>query len=134
MIRFEGDPLAKGRDTLVYGINPTANLRQFQKDIVDRLNPLRTNDQEQWVLSQSDQYTSKQLDSIRKYGYPYGPEDWKFHASVASAKSGILNGATKQYDKPYSWKADVVSIYTLKNHERGFEHFADIPLGKKELV
>ncbi len=79
---FENDPLAQGNPTFVYRVEDSRDIKTLQRKVVDRLNPLRTGDQANWCLKQNTHPSKKMLNNIARYGYPFGPEDWKFHTTI----------------------------------------------------
>ena len=107
------DPIARA-STFVYEIESTDALRNLQKDVVAALNPLRTKAQEEWLMKQNPDYTPEQQTSLREYGYPFGPENWRFHSTIGSVPTkdaSKLKEAMKELDKKESWQVDRLNLH-----------------------
>ena len=110
---FPFDPIFK-TNTIVYKVERTPTLAKLQKEIVTKINSLRTNDQVKWLLKQNPNPPKENMKNIRKYGYPFGPKDWIFHASVGSVSNEHYKEIWKKiqkYDLSKTWRVDNVSIF-----------------------
>ncbi len=128
---FENNPLAHGNPTFVYRVKDSRGIKMLQRTVVDRLNPLRTGDQANWCLKQNTHPSKKMLDNIAVYGYPFGPEDWKFHATIWDVPQDMRDKffqEAKKYSRKSSWKVKGLGIYVHLGSD-GFRLFKKYRLG-----
>ena len=121
---FPFDPIFK-TNTIVYKVERTPTLSKIQSEIVTKLNPIRTDDQVNWLLQQNPNPPEKNMKNIRKYGYPFGPKDWIFHASVGSVSDEHYKEIWKKiqkYDLSKTWRVDNISIFVYLGDD-GFKLF-----------
>lgn len=119
---FGYDPFTT-QHTLVYLLEKTPELVSLQKDLVERLAPLRTNDLMQECLQRNP--SEEQKENLRKYGYLFGPEDWDFHATIGSFPEQHIDEimkVAKNYDEEEWWLVDKVNMY-LKHAGEGHKRF-----------
>lgn len=112
-IRIFEDPISRS-STFVYEMEGTETLRNLQRKVVDSLNPLRTTAQEEWLRRQNPSYTKEQQTSLKEYGYPFGPENWRFHTTIGSVPTqdeAKIKEAIKELDKKESWNVDKVDLH-----------------------
>lgn len=112
---FPYDPIFKA-NTIVYKVEKTRALANIQKELVTKINGLRTNDQVKWLLEQNPNQSKENIKNIRKYGYPYSPKDWVFHASVGSVSKEHYEEIWKEiqkYDLSKIWRVNNISIFIL---------------------
>lgn len=121
---FAFDPIFKSH-TIVYKVEKTPTLAKIQKEIVTKVNPLRSDDQVKWLLKQNPNPPKENMKNIRKYGYPFGPKDWIFHASIGSVSKEHYEEIWKkiqQYDLSKTWRVDNISIFVHLGDD-GFKLF-----------
>lgn len=110
---FTFDPITKSH-TIVYKVEKTPTLSNIQKEIVKRLNSLRTDDQMKWLLKQNPNPSKKNMENISKYGYPCGLKEWIFHASIVSIPQEMYEEIWRRiqkYDMKKSWLVNNISIF-----------------------
>ncbi len=131
-IKFDGihafinDPIFLST-TLVYKIKKTKILSKIQKEIFDNISPLRNNNLETWLFKMNPNMPKKNKEMIRKYGYPYGPEDWIFHTSIISLPNGIkknefkklFNNISKSYNIKTSIRINNIILHTKTKTKSG---------------
>ena len=121
---FPFDPILK-TNTVVYKVERTPTLAKIQEEIVNAVNPIRTEDQVKWLLKQNPHPPKENMKNIRKYGYPFGPKDWIFHASVGSVSNEHYEEIWKKiqkYNLSKTWRVDNVSIFVHLGDD-GFKLF-----------
>ena len=121
---FPFDPIHQA-NTIVYKIERTPTLAKLQKDIVMKLNPIRTNDQAKWLLKYNPNQSKNSLDNIKKYGYPIGLKDWIFHATIDSVKDKhykIIWKQIQRYNLNKTWHVKNISIF-IKLGDDGYKLF-----------
>ena len=119
---FPFDPIFK-TNTIVYKVKRIATLSKIQKEIVTKINPLRTDDQAKWLLKHNP--LKENIKNIRKYGYPFGPKDWIFHASIGSVSKRYYEEIWKEiqkYNVSKTWLVDNISIFVHLGKD-GFKLF-----------
>jgi 2'-5' RNA ligase len=120
---FLSDPQISDSHTIVYAVERTPKLAKLQKNIVTTLNPIRTNDQTKWMLEQNPKLSENK--NIKKYGYPFGPEDWIFHASIGAVpknKYERIWGKIQKYDLSKAWQVKAINLY-IHIGDEGFVFF-----------
>ena len=113
------DPIARA-STFVYEVQSTDALGNLQRGVVNALNPLRTRAQEEWLMRQNPDFTEEQQISLRNYGYPFGPENWRFHTTIGSVPTKDaekIKEAIKKLDKKASWNVGKVDLH--EDHGNG---------------
>jgi hypothetical protein len=103
------DPINMSQ-TAVYRVTSSEVLKELQKTVVESLNPLRTKQQENNLVRTTP---VEKIETLRKYGYPYGPEDWIFHASIASFPIELgesVKDILKRYDKSINFFARGIEL------------------------
>ena len=121
---FSFDPIFK-TNTIAYKVERTPTLANIQKEIVNKVNPLRTDDQIKWLLKQNPNPPKENMKNIRKYGYPFGPKDYIFHASVCLVSNEHYKEIWKKiqkYDLSKTWRVDNISIF-VRLGDDGFKLF-----------
>ena len=100
---------------LIYEIKKTEKLIKLQKELFNELNKIRTRDQEKWflrVIKQSSIEISEGiLKNIKKYGYPFSPENWIFHITIASFMREIDLSSLKWYDIKTKFVINEIGIF-----------------------
>ena len=112
-------------NTIVYKVERTPTLAKIQEEIVNKLNPIRTQDQVNWLLKQNPNPPKENMKNIRKYGYPFGPKDWIFHVSVGSVSNKDYQkiwSKIQKYDISKTWRVDNISIFVHLGDD-GFKLF-----------
>ena len=121
---FGYDPIWKAT-TVIYKVKRTKEISNLQKEIFEKIAPLRNDEQVKWLLQQNNKFSKKSMKNIKKYGYPYGPKEWSFHTSVAVVPKKDykkLAGYIKKFDLNIKWKVDY--IHVLKYYENeGFKYY-----------
>lgn len=110
---FEGDKLHDGANTVVYRIEENPYLRKLQSDIINRVNPLRTDDYEKGFLRQSNNWSKPQLANIKKYGFPYGPKDYIYHSSIGTIPASLypkMEEYIRKFDSKQSWQVNSIDL------------------------
>ncbi len=110
---FPFDPFLK-TNTIVYKVEKSSTLANLQKDIVSKVNDLRTDDQVKWLLELNPNQSKESIKNIRKYGYPFGPKDWIFHASAGSVSNRHYKEIwkkIKKYNLRKTWTINTISIF-----------------------
>ncbi len=121
---FPFDPILKAK-IIVYKIEKNPTLTNIQKDIITKVNSLRTEDVVKEVLKQNPNLPKETMKNIRKYGYPIGPKDWTFHASVGSVSNKHYEEIWKKiqkYNLSKTWRVDNISIFVNLGDD-GFKLF-----------
>jgi len=121
---FQFDPIFKTY-TIAYKVERTPTLTSIQQALVGKVNPLRTDDQAKWLLKQNPNPPKAMMKNIRKYGWPFGPKDWVFHASIGSVSNRHYKEIWKKiqkYDLSKTWRVDAISIFVHLGDD-GFKLF-----------
>jgi len=121
---FTFDPITNAY-TIVYKVEKTPALTSIQKDVFDRLSPLRNEDQSKWLLQQNPNPPKETMKNIRKYGYPFGPKEWVFHAGIGSVPEKKYEEIWKnihKYDVSKSWRVNDISVF-IHMGDDGFRFF-----------
>lgn len=72
----------KQNNSLIYLIENNPRMSKFRKDVLTRLNFLKTNDRfEQWKR-ENPNISKTAIKNIKKYGTPFGLKEWKFHTTI----------------------------------------------------
>lgn len=117
---FTFDPILKSH-TLVYKVEKTPTLAKIQKEIVTKVNPFRTDDQAKWLLKQNPNPPKENMKSIRKYGYPFNPNNWIFHTSIGSVSKEYHEEIWKKiqkYNVSKTWLVDNISIFVYLGDDK----------------
>lgn len=71
------------------------------------------------------------LENVKKYGYPFGPNDWTFHSTVDSFSEKEYKNfwpKIKKYDLEKRWKVKHIAIY-INLGKDGFKLYKRYNLG-----
>lgn len=84
--------------TIVYKIKKNRTLSKIQRGLVDSLNKFRTRDQENFCRK-ANPYLTSISENVEKYGYWFGPDDWKFHASIGTVSYFDYDKVSEEVNK-----------------------------------
>lgn len=128
---FTFDPIFN-TNTITYKVEKSKILSKIQNEIVDILNPLRTQDQANWLLKQNPNPLKQHMENISKYGYPFGPKDWVFHLTIGSVPKEIYEEIWKEVKKYNSHKKFLVKEICIFIHlgDDGFKLYKKYKLKK----
>ncbi len=128
---FAKDPINKTH-TIVYKVAASAQLRRLQKDITNKLNKIRTDYQEKSMIEKKLYANEQERKNILKYGFPFGPEKWTFHATIGSIKANKFKSAwqhAQRYNLQKKWRVDSIGVYIYLGTD-GFVLFKEYALKK----
>lgn len=129
---FPYDPLnSKGR-TIVYRIEDNKELRKLQKNIYDETNHLRTHHQVEWINKVNPNLSKEQKNNVKKYGFPFAPEDYIHHASIGTVTEKNYNKIWKHIEQnniKKRWKVNHLTIY-ISLGDDGFKVYKRYKFGK----
>lgn len=117
-IHTYSNDVTNGGNTIVYRVEKNKALSDLQKAIVEEVAPHRSPGQERYLRNQGNGYTSEQENNMKKFGYPYGPDNWDFHCSAASVSNEDfpkVQNCLKKYNKPETWRVNSVGVYVQEN-------------------
>ncbi|MBU3940982.1 MAG: 2'-5' RNA ligase family protein [Nanoarchaeota archaeon] len=127
---FGYDPIWKAT-TVIYKVKGNKEISDLQKEIFEKIAPLRDDEQVKWLLQQNNKFSKEAMKNIKKYGYPYGPKGWSFHTSIAVVPKEDykkLQEYIKKFDLNIKWKVD--HIHVLKYYgDKGFKYYKKYKLG-----
>ena len=105
---------------ILYKIKKDKILSNLQKQLTEKLNTLRTQDQANWMLKQENNFKQKNLKNLEKWGYPFGPKEFMPHASIGTIRKDQYKAfyekvwkKSKQSDLKTKWKVNWIGIYVL---------------------
>lgn len=110
------DPVFKG-NTLVYKLEKPSQLENLQNELIERLNPLRTDDHLRLILQRNPELSERSAENIRKYGHPYDKDAWFFHATIGTVPNEQYEKVWKiaqRYDLTTTWIVKSIGIYTYR--------------------
>ena len=110
---FSFDPILNA-NTIAYKVERTPELSNLQKEIMNKINPLRTEDQAKQLLKQNPNPSKENMKNIRKFGYLFGHKDWIFHASVGSVSNKHYKEiweTIQKYNLCKTWRVNNIFIF-----------------------
>jgi len=106
----------KQNNSLIYRIEGNSQLKNLRKEILKRLDYLKTSERlKQWI-KENPEISSKSIKNIEKYGTPF--KDWEFHATIGlipKQKQGEILNKIKKLDLQKSWKIDCFGLFIRKD-------------------
>ena len=126
---FQEDPILK-LTTLVYKLDKPKALQDLQKKLFDFIAPLRTDNQGKWLLENNPKMPVSMKENVKKHGYPFGPEDWIFHASIGSYpadKHKEIWKKAQELDSNKKWAVKSICLYLVMDN--GFRKIRGYRLG-----
>ena len=126
---FTEDPITKST-TLVYKLEKSKPFQDIQKKLFEYIAPLRTEDQEKWLLENNPKMPAGMKDNVKKYGFPFGPDEYIPHASIGSYPTGKHKEIWKkaqEFDKTKKWAVKSVNLYLVM--DSGFRLIRSYKLG-----
>jgi murein DD-endopeptidase MepM/ murein hydrolase activator NlpD len=106
----------KENNSLIYRIKNNSHLNNLRKEILRRLDYLKTSERlKQWV-KENPKISSKSIKNIKKYGTPF--KDWKFHTTIGlipKQKQGEILNKIKKLDLQKNWKIDCFGLFIRKD-------------------
>ena len=112
---FKDDPILKAH-TVVYKLEKSAQLSKLHKEVVESLARLRTDDQAKWIFEQNPKMPQANKENLKRYGYPFGPEDSVLHASIGSypaEKHTEIWKKAQQFDLTKKWAVASIAVYMV---------------------
>lgn len=108
----------KQNNSLIYRIKDNPSMNKFRKELLIKLNPLKTKERlKQWT-EENPKISKKALKNIEKYSTPFGLKGWKFHITIGlipKEKQKEILKNIKKLNLQRSWKIDHFSLFVRKN-------------------
>jgi len=126
---FQEDPIMK-LNTLVYKVEKSKPLQDIHKKLFGTIAPLRTEDQEKRLLENNPKMPAGMKENVKKYGYPFGPDDCLFHASIGSyttEKHKEIWNKAQEFDSTKKWAVTSINLYLVMGE--GFRLIRSYRLG-----
>jgi len=124
----------KQNNSLIYRIKNDSNLNNLRKEILKKLDYLKTSERlEQWI-KENPKLSKRSLISIKKYGTPFGLKEWKFHTTIGlipKEKQKEILHKIKQLDIQKKMVVDSFSLFVRKN---GWKLYKRYNLGNKKRL
>ena len=110
------DPISNTK-IIVYEIKKTKILSQLQRELFEELNKIRTKDQEKWLLKNITKPSKRIIENIKRFGYPFSPDDWIFHVSIASVIGKFDLSLLKDYEVKTRFIVNEIGIFLENENE-----------------
>jgi len=72
----------KQNNSLIYMIKNNLSMNKFRKELLKKLNPLKSKERLRQWMDENPQMSKKGLANVEKYGTPFGLREWKFHITM----------------------------------------------------
>jgi hypothetical protein len=97
-------------NSLIYLIKNNHQLKRIRKEILFKLDYLKTPERiNQWI-KENPKISKKALSNIKKYGTPFGLKEWKFHITI-----GLIPKAKKKKILYKIHKLDLENSWIINN-------------------
>lgn len=108
----------KQHNSLIYMIKKNKLMERFRKELFQILNYLKTRERVGQWKRENPKISEKALESIEKYGTPFGLKEWKFHITIGlipkKKQEKILN-EIKKLNLKKIWKITHFGLFVRKN-------------------
>lgn len=109
----------KRNNSLIYRIKNNSSLIRLRKELLKRLDYLKTSDRLMHWIKENPKISQKNLVNIKKYGTPFGLREWKFHTTIGlitKKKQKNILKKIKKLNLQESWKIDHFGLFVRKNN------------------
>ncbi len=113
----------KQSNSLIYMIKNNSSMNKFRRELLIKLNPLKTKERLRQWMEENPKMSKKGLANVEKYGTPFGLKKWKFHITMGlipkEKQKEILNKIQKLNIQD-SWDIDHFGLFV---REKGWVLF-----------
>ncbi len=104
-------------NSLIYMIEKNNSMKDFREKLLAKLSRLNTEERfKQWI-KENPKISQEGLTNVKKYGTPFGLEEWRFHITIGLIPKEKQNEILKKINKlnlQNSWKIDCIGLFVRK--------------------